>query len=160
MLVQQADSSGGSPQYAADKLNLEAAHRAGVTGRNITIAVIDSEPDKTHTELRGAVSEEFNVLGADIKAHQHGTAMVGAIASRARPTGVAPNAKIITVRAFGETATSAEGTTYNILKGLEWAQSQGARIINMSFAGPYDPSLARAFKAAADKGIILISAAG
>ena len=38
--------------------------------------------------------------------------------------------------------------------------SQGARIVNMSFAGPHDPSLERALKAAYDKGIVLIAAAG
>ena len=152
---QQSDN----PQYAVDKLHLTEAHRT-VSGSGVTIAVIDSEVDQTHSELKGAVSEELNVLGANVKAHPHGTAMVGAIASRDRLTGVAPGARIIAVRAFGETSTSAEGTTYNILKGIEWAVSQGARVINMSFAGPYDPSLARALKAAADKGVVLISAAG
>ena len=37
---------------------------------------------------------------------------------------------------------------------------QGARVINMSFAGPKDPSLERALKAAYDKNIVLIAAAG
>jgi subtilisin family serine protease len=37
---------------------------------------------------------------------------------------------------------------------------EGARIINMSFAGPRDPSLERALKAAYDKGIVLIAAGG
>src|SRR4029077_9000524 len=46
------------------------------------------------------------------------------------------------------------------LKGLDWASNQGVRIINMSFAGPKDPSLERALKAAYDKGIVLIAAAG
>ena len=43
---------------------------------------------------------------------------------------------------------------------MEWAISQGARVINMSFAGPYDPSLERALKDAAAKGVILIGASG
>jgi subtilisin family serine protease len=34
------------------------------------------------------------------------------------------------------------------------------RIVNMSFAGPRDPSLERALKAAYDKGVILVAAAG
>ena len=63
------------------------------------------------------------------------------------------------MRSASRTARS-QGTTLSILKGIEWAESQGARIINMSFAGPRDPSLERAFKAAHDKGIVLIAAAG
>ena len=38
--------------------------------------------------------------------------------------------------------------------------NQGARIINMNFAGPKDPSLERALKLAHDRGIVLIAAAG
>ena len=38
--------------------------------------------------------------------------------------------------------------------------SQGVRIVNMSFAVPEDPSLERSIKAAYDKGIVLIAAAG
>jgi subtilisin family serine protease len=37
---------------------------------------------------------------------------------------------------------------------------QGARVINMSFAGPADPSLQRSLKLAYDKGIVLVAAAG
>jgi subtilisin family serine protease len=37
---------------------------------------------------------------------------------------------------------------------------RGARVINMSFAGPYDPALQVAMKNAAAKGVVLIAAAG
>ena len=57
-------------------------------------------------------------------------------------------------------AATAESTTYSILKGLDYAASKGVRVINMSFAGPRDPSLERALKTAADKGIVLVAAAG
>ena len=86
--------------------------------------------------------------------------MAGAIGSRDRLLGVAPGARLLAVRAFSSQASSAEGTTFSILKGIDWAVSQGARIINMSFAGPRDPSLERALKAAYDKGVVLIAAAG
>src|SRR5207248_7759125 len=55
---------------------------------------------------------------------------------------------------------NAESTTFSILKGVDWSVRQGARIINMSFAGPKDPSLSRSLKLAYDKGIVLIAAAG
>jgi subtilisin family serine protease len=86
--------------------------------------------------------------------------MAGAIASHQRLMGIAPSARLYAVHAFSIKAATAESTTFNILKGIDWAQSQGVRIINMSFAGPKDPSLERSLKAAYDKGIVLIAAAG
>jgi hypothetical protein len=150
---------GDPAQYTIGKLGLDRAHQVA-TGRGVTIAVIDSEVDKKHGELQGAVAEELNALGAKEAPHSHGTAMAGAIASRDRLLGVAPDAKILAVRAFGEGANTAEGTTVTIIKGIEWAVSQGAKVINMSFAGPRDPSLERALKAARDRGVVLIAAAG
>jgi subtilisin family serine protease len=86
--------------------------------------------------------------------------MAGAIVSRQKLLGVAPGARILAIRAFSARASNTESTTYHILKGLDWAVSNNVRIVNMSFAGPRDPSLERALKAAYDKGIVLIAAAG
>ncbi len=68
--------------------------------------------------------------------------------------------RILAVRAFDPVSGSAEGTTFGILKGLEWATQKGARVINMSFAGPKDPIMARMLAAAGKRGIVLIAAAG
>ncbi len=68
--------------------------------------------------------------------------------------------RLYAIHAFSSSAATAESTTFNILKGLEWASDKGVRVINMSFAGPRDPSLERALKAAHDKGIVLVAAAG
>ena len=46
------------------------------------------------------------------------------------------------------------------MKGIDWAFDAGARVMNMSFTGPMDPLLERIVKAAADKGVIFIAAAG
>jgi subtilisin family serine protease len=64
------------------------------------------------------------------------------------------------VRAFGAAGGDTEGTTISILKGIDWAVAKGARIINMSFAGPHDPEISRSLAAASKKGVILIAAAG
>jgi subtilisin family serine protease len=74
--------------------------------------------------------------------------------------GAAPSVNLLAVRAFGAAAVGADGTTFNILKGLDWAAGQGARIINLSFTGPSDPLLARALAALHQKGTILIAAVG
>ena len=144
---------------ASKQLKIVDVHRM-VRGTNVPIAVIDSQIDVTHPDLEGAVAQRFDAAGAPEKPHPHGTGMAGAIAARQRLLGTAPAARLLAVHAFSASATTAESTTFNILKGINWSAQEGARIINMSFAGPSDPSLARALKAAYDKGIVLIAAAG
>src|SRR6516162_10117149 len=156
----RGDATQGDPaQYMLEKLKISDAHRM-VRGTNVPIAVIDSEIDVTHPDLEGVVTKRFNAVGAPENSHAHGTGMAGAIAAHRQLLGTAPAARLLAVHAFSSTAATAESTTFNILKGINWSVQEGARIINMSFAGPRDPSLARALKAAYDKGIVLIAAAG
>ena len=156
----RGDATQGDPaQYMLEKLKISEIHRM-VRGTNVPIAVIDSQIDVTHPDLEGAVAQRFDAAGAPEKPHPHGTGMAGAIAAHQRLLGTAPAARLLAVHAFSSTAATAESTTFNILKGINWSVQEGARIINMSFAGPSDPSLARALKAAYDKGIVLIAAAG
>jgi subtilisin family serine protease len=86
--------------------------------------------------------------------------MAGAIAGRRTVLGTAPQVGLLTVNAFSTSTREAEGTTFSILKGLDWAATQGARVVNMSFAGPADPRLQDALAKANKKGIVLIAAAG
>jgi subtilisin family serine protease len=74
--------------------------------------------------------------------------------------GSAPAARILAIRAFSVAAKGAEGTSFVILKSLDYAVGHGAQIINMSFAGPKDALIARAIVAAAAKGIVMVAAAG
>jgi subtilisin family serine protease len=151
---------GDSAQYIVEKLGLPEAHLIA-TGKDVKVAVIDSEIDRQHPDLVGAIADNFDALPSDEKtAHPHGTGMAGAIASHRRLLGVAPNARILGVRAFGVNTGGAQGTSMNIVKGLQWAVDQGARVINMSFAGPKDPILQQAMQRLTDQGIILIAAAG
>ncbi len=150
---------GDPAQYMMGKLHLAEAHRLA-DGRNILVAVIDSEVDRDHSELRNSIAARFSTSDDADRPHSHGTAMAGAIASRDRLLGVAPSARILAIRAFSESNNTAESTTFSILKSIDHAVNQGAKVINMSFAGPPDPSLHRTLKAAAEKGVILIAAAG
>ena len=150
---------GDAAQYILQKLSLGDVHRM-VKGTNVPIAVIDSEIDAAHPDLEGAVTQRYDAVGAPDKPHPHGTGMAGAIAARQRLLGTAPAARILAVHAFSTSVATPESTTFNILKGINWAVSQGARVINMSFAGPKDPSLERALKVAYDRNIVLIAAAG
>jgi subtilisin family serine protease len=146
-------------QYAPQKLNLPEAHRLA-KGNRILIAVIDSEVDASHPDLAGAITANFKSSAENERPHPHGTGMAGAIAARRNMLGTAPGVGLLTVRAFSARAEGAEGTTFNIIRGLDWAAAQGARVVNMSFAGPPDPRLREALAKANSRGIVLIAAAG
>ena len=158
----QQDTIAGDPaQYTLVKVRLPQAHSLA-KGDKVLVAVIDSGIDVSHPDLAGVIADTFDTFDPAEKPHTHGTAIAGAIVSqaRARLMGIAPSARVLAIKAFGATETSAEGTTFNILRGVEWAVAKGARIINMSFAGPHDPVLQRALAAAKQKGIVLVAAAG
>jgi len=150
---------GDPAQYALGKLHIGEAHTLA-TGERVLVAVIDSGIDLSHPELAGVIVGSFDAIGKAEPPHQHGTAIAGAIAAHARLMGAAPAAKILAIRAFGASGTSAEATTTAIVKGVQYASTQQARIINMSFAGPNDPNLSRVLAAAKAKGEVLIAASG
>ena len=86
--------------------------------------------------------------------------MAGAIAAHSKLIGVAPKVRLLAIRAFGGEGESAQGTSFNIFKGLDWAAAKNARIINMSFAGPPDPMFRDMLSKAHARGIVLIAAVG
>ena len=149
------------PQYAPKKLHLEEAHNIAL-GKRVKIAVIDTAIDLSHPVFGGAIIAGFDALG-DTKPEPelHGTSIAGIVAARAALTGVAPEADILAVRAFASSANAtAQSYTLAILKGLDWAVLNGARVVNMSFAGPNDPLLGQAIAAAVKQGVVVIAAAG
>ena len=115
---------GDAAQYILQKLSLGDVHRM-VKGTNVPIAVIDSEIDAAHPDLEGAVTQRYDAVGAPDKPHPHGTGMAGAIAARQRLLGTAPAARLLAVHAFSTSAAKPESTTFNILKGINWAVRPG-----------------------------------
>jgi subtilisin family serine protease len=138
-----------APSYVVEKLDLPEAHRHATGGR-VLVALIDSGVDASHPALAGAIVDGFNAL-PDNEPDPHGTGMAGGIVS------VAPHVKIIPVRVF---SAGVKATTFNIIKGFDWAAKRGARIVNMSFTGPPDRRLRQMLLAASEDGIVLVASAG
>jgi hypothetical protein len=87
--------------------------------------------------------------------------MAGAIAAHSRLLGVAPGVNIVAVKAFVEApGGNVTGTSDQILRGLDHAIALNVRVVNMSFAGPRDPTLERMIAAGYDKNITFVAAAG
>jgi subtilisin family serine protease len=149
------------PQYADETIRLDEAHRLA-RGNGVMIAVIDTAIEAAHPELVNTIAGMFDAVGEGPSVPEpHGTQIAGILAAHAELTGVAPKAKLLSVRAFRSgKKTPAQSTSLQLLKGIDWAFEAGAKVMNMSFTGPMDPLLERIVKAAAGKGVIFIAAAG
>jgi len=150
---------GDPAQYVLIKLDIERAHQLA-TGKSVLLAVIDTAIDGAHPDLAGSIANNFDALGGKTALQLHGTEMAGAIAAHGKLLGIAPGVQLLAARAFDNTPGKARGTSFDIFKSLEWSADNGARVINMSFAGPADPALHRMLAAAYAKDIVLIAAAG
>jgi len=148
------------PQYSLDKMHVDASLEV-TAGDPIRVAVIDTAIDESHPDLAGAVESRFDAIGGGpARSLDHGTSIAGAIAARGRLRGVAPNVRILSARAFDSDGGQALGSTLSIMKAIDWAAREHARVVNMSFAGPQDPALHDLLAAAFTKGLTLVAAAG
>jgi hypothetical protein len=149
------------PQYSLDKMHVDASLDVAA-GEPIRVAVIDTAIDESHPDLAGAVESRFDAIGGSgpPRTLDHGTSIAGAIAAHGRLKGVAPNVRILSARAFDSDGAQALGSTLSVMKAIDWAAREHARVVNMSFAGPRDPALHTLLAAAFVKGLTLVAAAG
>jgi len=144
-------------QYSFSKMRLTEA-QAVTKGNGVLVAVIDTRIDTAHPDLAGVVTGSFDATGAPDKPHAHGTGIAGVIAAQGKLIGVAPSVKLLAVQAFA--SAKSEGTSMHILDALEWSGKAGAKVINMSFAGPADAEVHTMILAVRNTGAVLIAAAG
>ena len=151
-----------SLQYALPKLRVPDTQDL-VSGRGVTVAVIDSGVDTRHPALKDADITFFDAVDGGIKdPDQHGTAITGIIAGRGEISGIAPEARILAMRAFAPQRLGAPPSTSSLAlaRATDTAFTKGARVFNMSFAGPRDPLLLSLIDAGNAKGAVFVAAAG
>ncbi|WP_426195407.1 S8 family peptidase [Massilia sp. DWR3-1-1] len=167
-LAQYQGMASADPLYpiqpAALDWHLAELHRVS-TGRRVLVAVVDSGVDANHPDLAGQFQVRRNFVddGPDV-AEAHGTAVAGIIGARANNgvgiAGVAPGARLMALRACWETGgQGARCNTLSLAKAINFALENGARIINLSLAGPPDRLLQSLLDAALARGIVVIGAA-
>ncbi|MFG1679637.1 S8 family serine peptidase [Nonomuraea sp. NPDC049269] len=117
------------------------AWQQGMTGKGVTVAVLDSGYDAGHPDLKDAVAQERNFSDdPDIRdTLGHGTHVASIVAGRdEKYRGVAPEATL----AIGKVGTASGPTDSAILAGMEWAAVEvKAKVVNMSFGDTDGPDL-------------------
>ena len=146
------------------RMHLAALHRLA-TGRDITVAQIDTGVDLEHPDLRGQLAEARNFVdGSRFQPEVHGTAIAGIIVAKpdhgTGMVGVAPGARLLPLRACWEVGDdgAAVCTSFTLAKALQFALNERVRVINLSLTGPRDRILERLIDQAVGNGITVVSA--
>ena len=133
----------------------------GYSGKNVTVAIIDTGCDKTHPMLKDKIiggrnytnegtSKDFTDLNG------HGTHVAGIIAGDY--DGVAKGCNLIILKVLNKRG---EGDLQSVVKAIYYAIGKKVDIINMSLGCPNnDPALEKAIKKAVAKGICVCCASG
>ncbi len=149
-------------------IGADVAHERGLTGTGVKIAVVDTGIDSSHPDLTGKVvaAKNFSADSDTLDHFGHGThvASIAAgtgVASEGKYQGVAPGAELINAKALNRYGT---GTNDGIIRAMEWAADQGAKVINMSLGGPQSDGtdvMSSAVNAISKtKGVLFVIAAG
>ncbi len=158
--------------------NLRDGHNLTVTGRNVTIAIVDTGVDYNHPDLRGSYAGGYDIINNDTDPMDdfgHGTHVAGIIvgdgtASHHKYVGVAPDAKLYVYKAMD---SNGWGRIKDIISGIEMAvdpngdgdTSDHVDIISLSLGvshreGDPDDALSQAADNAVDAGCVVVVAAG
>src|SRR5581483_789364 len=148
---------------------------SAVTGKGITVAVVDSGINTQHTALANKVVANVSFVTGDpstADAFGHGTHVAGIIAGVATSVtplyagGIAPGAKLANVRVLG---ADGSGLTSDVIAGMDWViahkSTYNIRVINLSLGHPVfescsaDP-LCQEVQKAVGAGIVVVASAG
>jgi subtilisin family serine protease len=172
-------SAAGDPmlarQYSLAQLRAPQAWPVS-QGRGVVVAVVDTGVDLGHPDLRGRLVPGITFLGCGAKgcgngnwrsgprerrseAFGHGTSVAGlVVAGRGNGVGivgVAPLAKVMPVKIGDRTLA----TEMDIVRGIRWAASHGADVINLSWVIATEATR-EAIRYAAARGVVVVAAAG
>ncbi len=120
------------------------AWSAGLTGKGVTVAVLDSGVDAGHPDLAGRIAASRSFVEGEEVADRngHGTHVASTVggsgaASGGKEKGVAPGAALAVGKVLGDQGSGSES---QIIAGMEWAaRDVGADIVSMSL-GSTEPS--------------------
>src|SRR5687768_11897012 len=155
----------GDIAIAAGKADadVDAAEAWGVTtGSGIKVAVLDSGVDTNHPDIAPKVVARANYSGAASADdnYGHGTHVAGIVAAVHNSDGVAGVCPSCTVLAGKILNDSGVGSSSGLANGINWAVSNGAKVINMSVGVRASRTLETAVNNAWSKGVVLVAAAG
>ena len=158
---------------ATKTLNIDKVWEKGITGKGVTVCVIDTGI-APHPDLKDKIIGFQDMVNDRKEAYDdqgHGTHCSGIVAgngsaSEGKYKGAAPDASLVGVKVLDKNGS---GSFTNVIKGIQWAVENknkfNINVISMSLGGPVsqsykDDPVAQAVEKAVEAGIIVVVAAG
>ncbi len=155
--------------YSNEQINVSYAWSSGYTGKNITVAILDTGIDYNHQQLNDSYAGGYDFVNKDgdpLDDNGHGTHVAGIITANSGDVkGVAPNASI-----WMGKVCDAHGECYisDVAAGIEYVVKNNiSRVISMSLGGSGTTKencdyqfLAKKANWAVSKGVTVVAGAG
>ncbi len=178
--VGSSDLTFSPMQWGLKAIHAPEAWTAGATGKGVTVAVLDSGIDYTNPEFAGRIhwasrsfiqndgpnADNNDVL--DLRGHgSHVAGIIAAAADGTGVTGVAPHARLMALKVNNY---KGESNFDQVIKGIVYASSAGADVINMSFGARFaqgdaageslNRKMQKAVRFAFRRGAVVVSSVG
>lgn len=161
VLSDGTDTSDNFEQWNLEPIQVKQAWKAGLTGKNIKIAVIDSgiSPHDDLSIAGGYSAVSYTSSYKDDNGHgTHVAGIIGAKHNGYGIDGIAPEAQIYAVKALDQNGS---GDLQSLLQGIDWSIANRMDIVNMSLGTTSDSKILHdAVNKAYEQGVLLVAASG
>ncbi len=154
-----------NPTWGIDRIDqrnrpLSNSYTYGLTGNGVTVYIIDTGINFTHTEYSGRAFTGTDIVtpgGTAVDCNGHGSHVSGTVGGSTY--GVAKNVRLVAVRVLD---CAGSGTVSGVIAGVDWVTQNATRpsAANMSLGGGFSSTLNQAVENSIGAGITYAIAAG
>jgi subtilisin family serine protease len=151
-------------QWAWSRIQAFQAWDVTQGSSSVTVAIVDTGIQRTHPDLDSKIVAGWDYVqndNAPDDGNGHGTHVAGTSAAETNNStggaGTCPNCRLMPVRVLDNNGS---GSLTNVANGINFAASNGAKVINLSLGGPGSTTLQNAVNNAWNQGVFLACAAG